>query len=140
MLLGKLDQEFSFNATALKLRGDRQALLTANFVQSETPNYKAQDFDFRAALQNATQTQASAMGDASKGLAQTQPGHLPATNAGPGGVSLQYRVPLQASIDGNTVDVDQERAQLADNAVRYEASLRILNGQLRTLQSAMQTN
>ena len=53
-------------------------------------------------------------------------------------VDMQYRTPNQLSIDGNSVEMDTERASFADNAVRYEASLRFLNTQIKTLTMAIQ--
>jgi flagellar basal-body rod protein FlgB len=43
----------------------------------------------------------------------------------------------QPSLDGNSVDLDRERANFADNALRYEASLRFINGSVRTMLSAI---
>jgi flagellar basal-body rod protein FlgB len=56
------------------------------------------------------------------------------TPAGP----LVYRAVTQASIDNNTVDVNVERAQFADNAMRYEASLTFINARIKGLLSAIQ--
>ncbi len=50
---------------------------------------------------------------------------------------LQYRQPDQASMDGNTVELDRERANFADNALHYEAALRFINGSIRTNLSAI---
>ena len=50
---------------------------------------------------------------------------------------LKWRSPDQASLDGNTVDLDRERANFADNALRYEATLRFINGQVKTMLSAI---
>jgi flagellar basal-body rod protein FlgB len=41
-------------------------------------------------------------------------------------------------MDGNSVDLDRERANFVDNAVRYEATLRFINGNSRTILSAIQ--
>ena len=43
----------------------------------------------------------------------------------------------QPSLDQNTVDMDRERANFVDNAVRYEATLRFFNGQAKTMLSAI---
>lgn len=40
-------------------------------------------------------------------------------------------------MDGNTVDLNRERAQFSQNAVGYEASLRFINGRVRTMLSAI---
>jgi flagellar basal-body rod protein FlgB len=72
-------------------------------------------------------------------LARSQPGHI--GGAGGQGVEygtrLQYATPKQASLDGNSVDLDRERANFADNSLRYEATLRFINGRVRTMVSAI---
>lgn len=128
-MIGKLDDAMDFQAQALKLRSYRQQLLASNIANSDTPNYKAVDFDFAAALRNASQS--------AQPLAATAPGHLSSAGAAPAGAKVQFRGATQPSIDGNTVDMDVERAQFVDNSVRYEAAVRFLNGQIRTLMSAI---
>jgi flagellar basal-body rod protein FlgB len=136
----KLGDTLSFHGDALKLRAERQRVLAANIANADTPNYKAMDFDFKAALQNATAGLGGSPG-AAAGARRTDPRHLstsaPATLA-LAGVSLQYRAPAQLSVDGNTVEMDAERAGFADNAVRYEASVRFLNAQIKALTMAIQ--
>ena len=51
---------------------------------------------------------------------------------------LKYRQPVQSSADGNTVEMDLERAQFAENAVRYEAGLTFISGRIKTLLTAIQ--
>jgi flagellar basal-body rod protein FlgB len=53
---------------------------------------------------------------------------------------LRYAAPSQTNLDGNSVDMDRERASFADNSVKYEATLRFINGQLRTLLDAMKSH
>ena len=115
----RLDAMLNFNANALRLRSDRQALLASNIANADTPNYKAVDFDFTKALGDANDA-------SSKGAFAARPATL-------------YRQPAQASLDGNSVEMDAERAQFADNTIRYEAALRFLNGQIRTLLEALRT-
>jgi flagellar basal-body rod protein FlgB len=132
-MLNKLGDTLSYHGDALKLRAERQRVLAANIANADTPNYKAVDFDFKAALQNANAAVASntSRTDARHIAASTSTLSLP-------GVEMQYRTPNQLSIDGNSVEMDTERASFADNAVRYEASLRFLNGQIKTLTLAIQ--
>jgi flagellar basal-body rod protein FlgB len=51
---------------------------------------------------------------------------------------LVYAAQSQPSMDGNSVDLDRERANFADNSVRYEATLRFINGYSKTILSAIQ--
>jgi flagellar basal-body rod protein FlgB len=110
-----LDGMMRFQATALGLRSYRQELLAANIANADTPQYKATDFDFAAALRNAT----------GKGALE---------GAAP---ELQYRVPAQSSLDGNSVEMDAERAEFADNTVRHEAAMRFLTAQIKTMLAAI---
>jgi flagellar basal-body rod protein FlgB len=126
-----------FHATALALRAERQKVLASNIANADTPGFKARDFDFTSALKTAV---GQRIGEQAT-VVSTSPGHLPfAGRAADGSLTvstLAYRRPEQASADGNTVDMDRERANFADNALRYEASLRFINSSVRTMVSAI---
>ena len=117
-MIDGLDKLMQFQTDALRLRSYRQELLSANIANADTPNYKAVDFDFAQAL-DAAQSPAAASGG----------------NTSP---TLQYRVPAQSSLDGNSVEMDAERAKFADNTVRYEAAMRYLSAQIKTMLAAVQ--
>lgn len=128
-----LDAHLGVHADALKVRSQRAELIARNLANADTPNFKARDLDFRAAL--------GAAGGAGSGvqLATTAAGHIGA-RGGADGVSdaaLKYRSPLAPSLDGNTVDVQVEQAAFAENAVRYQATLTFLNSRLRGLMTAI---
>jgi flagellar basal-body rod protein FlgB len=114
---------------ALQLREQRTEILGANLANADTPNYKARDLDFQSVLQNA---------EAANGLPlrTTDPGHLGEPAAGGSG-NLLYRVPAQASLDGNTVDTQQEQMRFGANALQYQASLRFLGDGFAGLRSAL---
>jgi flagellar basal-body rod protein FlgB len=139
-MIGRINDEFNFNAQALQLRSQRQEVLSANLANAETPNYKARDFDFAAELKQATGGTQAAGNSMTVKLATTSTGHIPGSATVGLPVAMLYRTPTQDAIDGNTVDPDLERGQFADNALRYDASLRMLNGQIRTMQTVMQNN
>jgi len=122
-----------FQATALSMQAQRAKVLASNIANADTPNYQAKDFDFSQALSQATQAASQNPGEP----ARTHPAHLSTAGAAASVPTLQYRQPLQAAVDGNTVDLDTERAAFAENSVRYEASLRFLNGQIKTMLSAI---
>jgi flagellar basal-body rod protein FlgB len=63
---------------------------------------------------------------------------LPAAGSGTSDSALGYSLQTQPSLDRNTVDMDRERAAFVDNAVRYEATLRFINGGAKTMLSAIQ--
>lgn len=137
-MIGKIDNYMRFNELALGLRSQRQEVLASNIANADTPHYKARDIDFSSALQGAlarTQPPAGV-------LNKTQPGHVGGAgqtgNTLPDGTPLLYRTPAQGSVDGNTVDMDAERNQFADNALRYEAAVTMINGQIKGLLTAIQ--
>ena len=139
-MIGKLDDYLRFNETALSLRSQRQELLASNIANADTPNYKARDIDFSNALQGALARGTPQQG----GLATTSGGHIgngPVAADGKAladGTPVLYRNVSQGAVDGNTVDMDTERTQFADNALRYEAGITMINHQIRNLLAAIQ--
>ncbi|MCR6653723.1 MAG: flagellar basal body rod protein FlgB [Cellvibrionaceae bacterium] len=118
--------------SALRLRSQRAEVLSANLANADTPNYKARDFDFHAALQSAQQQQASG------GLHTTQSRHLDGgLPALPGGASLSYRTPAQPSVDGNTVDEHIEHAEFMQNSLEFQTAFTLLNSRFKGLMSAI---
>ena len=71
-------------------------------------------------------------------LAITAKGHIAAQTSVLPDARLLYRVPDQPSADGNTVDMDRERVQFADNNVKYQSSLTFLNGEIKKMMSVLQ--
>jgi len=129
-----IDNALRFHAEALNLRAFRQELLAANIANADTPGYQARDIDFRKSLEEAMSGRTPTVQ-----LAQTARGHVqPAGAAAAGAATPLYRTVVQASLDGNTVDMDVERGQFAENAIRYEANLTFINSQLKTLLAALQ--
>lgn len=53
--------------------------------------------------------------------------------------NLQYRIPTQPALDGNTVDIDTERVQFADNTLHFESGMTVLSGQIKTMLAAIQS-
>ncbi|MCB6184782.1 flagellar basal body rod protein FlgB [Leeia sp. TBRC 13508] len=134
-MVNSIDGHFRFLESALKARSYRQEVLGANIANADTPNYKAKDFDFKSALTNA-------LGNSSNGqqlqLQTTNGAHFAgASETGFSGAELQYRVPKQPSIDGNTVEAEDEMARFTDNALQYQALLNFTTGKIKTLQQAM---
>ncbi len=128
--IDRMTATLDFQAAALSLQAQRAKVVASNIANADTPNYQAKDFDFRAALAQVTAPQPGVP-------ARTHPAHLTASGPAAPGPALQYRQPLQAALDGNTVDLDTERAAFAENSVRYEATLRFLNGQIKQMMTAI---
>lgn len=121
------DPLFGSMPAALRVHRQRLDVLAGNIANADTPGFKARDVDFRAALASA--------GGADIQPAKTQPGHIGASATD--SARLLWRVPLQPSADGNTVDMQVEQAKFSEAALRYEATLRFMDGRVRGLISAI---
>lgn len=133
-MTSRIDDALKFHQTALSLRASRQELLASNIANADTPNYKAKDIDFASALQGALSGSTAKLP-----LAGTSSRHLSGTTGeSVMGTPVMYRNALQPSADGNTVDMDVERAQFADNALRYEASVNFISAQVKAVITAIQ--
>jgi flagellar basal-body rod protein FlgB len=122
-----------FGETALKLRTYRHELLSANLVNADTPNFKARDIDFPQALQMHLSGQ---LPKNSLGMDLTHQMHLAGKTTATGPQQL-FRVPVQPSADGNTVDPDIERGHFVKNAMMTEASLSFLGSTLKARLSSI---
>ncbi|HFZ8994038.1 TPA: flagellar basal body protein [Citrobacter freundii] len=107
-------QALGVHPQAVKLRLERTELLTANLANVDTPNFKAKDIDFATEMQRASRT-----------------GVMPEVEA-------KYRVPMQPSEDGNTVELNSEQARFSQNSMDYQSSLTFLNLQLSGLKEAIE--
>ena len=123
----------SFGETALKLRTYRQQVLGNNLTNSDTPTFKARDIDFASVLENQLQGQDSSK---SLSLATTDGRHLPGTTV-VDEPKLLYRIPIQPSMDGNTVDSDVELSEFTKNSVFTQSALTFLGGTIKGRMSAI---
>ena len=131
-MLDRLTDTLSFQGSALVLRAERQRLIASNIANADTPGYVARDMDFSKALREATG--ALQPKDA---LATTAAGHIAPPAGARAEPNLVYATPSQTNLDSNSVDMDRERANFADNSVKYEATLRFINGGVRTMLDAI---
>lgn len=130
-----LDQYLGVHAAALDVRAKRGELIANNLANADTPGYQARDIDFRQALARAAGEQTSGVS-----LSTTNAGHIGGGTNGANGATnpdLKYRTPLAPALDGNTVDAQIEQAAFAENSVRYQATLTMLNGKFRALMTAI---
>lgn len=141
-MFDQLTARLDFHANALLLRAQRQEVIASNIANADTPGYVARDFDFASALRAAGGGESGhAASVGASGVAATDARHL-RNLSGQGGAAgaarLGYAVQTQPSVDGNSVDLDRERAAFTDNAVRYESTLRFINGHVKTMLAAIQ--
>ncbi|HKN03904.1 MAG TPA: flagellar basal body rod protein FlgB [Buttiauxella sp.] len=135
-MLDKLDAALRFQQEAINLRAQRQEILAANIANADTPGYQARDIDFASEMKKVMEKgRAEGSGVA---LALTSTRHIPAATHSAPSLDLLYRVPDQPSMDGNTVDMDRERTQFADNSLKYQSDLTVLGGQIKSMMSVLQ--
>lgn len=135
-MLDKLTSPLDLHGNALLLRSERQRVIASNIANADTPGYKARDFSFADAMQQAgSMRQAGGLA----GQGTSDPRHIPLRPAGAdaSGRKTGYAQQTEPALDNNSVDMDRERAAFVDNAVRYEATLRFINYQSRTALSAI---
>lgn len=135
-MLDKLDNELSFQQSALQLLSKRQDILAANIANADTPGYQARDIDFSQQLKDAVD-RTSIQKSQGVNLTLTSGKHIPAAAPPFDDAQLLYRVPDQPSADGNTVDMDRERVNFADNTVKYQTSLTVLSSQLKNMMTVI---
>lgn len=111
------DTLFGIHGKALALRSQRLDLLASNIANASTPGYKARDIDFDKALAEATQQSGTVAGAVKD--------------------TMGYRIPLQPSPDGNTVEMSTEQTLFAENAVKYQTTLSFLEGRINTINRAL---
>jgi len=150
-----LDAGLGLYRHALALRGYRQAILTADIANASTPGFKAVDLNFSQAMNRAMGSDTSGAGMPAavgtdtgvKALLVNDARHISASDlGGPGTASapdelprdaVQYQVSAQSTIDGNTVDLDQEKVTAAGNAVDYAATATFATQTIKLLLTAM---
>lgn len=155
-MFANLTNGLDFQAKALVIRAERQRVIASNIANSDTPGFIGRDINFKEAmsaamgasggtttggnhlaplsLSTSSSTTTAGASDARHIPLQSTMGSIGAD----GSASLAYTIQTQPAMDGNSVDLDRERANFVDNAVHYEATLRFINGTSKTILSAIQ--
>lgn len=145
-MFANLTNALDFQAKALVLRAERQRVIASNIANADTPGYTGRDINFKQAMGQALGdsglTLAPSSSQSMSAAGTTHARHIPLPSSTADGANsngqLGYTVQTQPAMDGNSVDLDRERASFVDNSVRYEATLRFINGSSRTILSAIQ--
>lgn len=134
-MANRFDSIFGIHATALPLREARSKILAANLANADTPNYKAQDIDFKAAL---LKVRGDDQGISSPSVKTTHRNHMAGFDE-PMSTSayLRYRMPTQPSLDGNTVETHIEKAKFMENGIAQSSTLEFLNDRIKSIRSAL---
>ncbi|MDE1185068.1 MAG: flagellar basal body rod protein FlgB [Pantoea sp.] len=135
-MLDKLDAALRFGTEALNLRAERQEILASNIANADTPGYQARDIDFASQLSKVMENGRSE--GSSLALNVTSARHIEAQSNAQPSMDLLYRIPDQPAADGNTVDMDRERTQFADNSLKYQTDLTLISSQIKGMMSVLQ--
>ena len=144
-MFANLTSVLDFQAKGLVLRAERQRVIASNIANADTPGYSGRDFNFKDAMAAALGTSSTSIplqtssGGNPQGMTDAR--HIPLQSTlgqGSEASRLGYTAQSQPAMDANSVDMDRERANFVDNSVRYEATLRFINGSSRTILSAIQ--
>ena len=125
--MNAIKDHIAFQASALSLREKRNNMLASNIANAGTPGYKARDIDFDREL-------ARQVGDSP--LRKKDDRHMDDV-AGSSDADVQYRVPLNPSLDGNTVELSVEQMEFSENSLRYMTTLSFLNRRISGLMTAI---
>lgn len=134
----RFDSVLGIHADALSLRETRGRILASNLANADTPNYKAQDLDFRAAL---LKQRSDEMSLRAPGMNLTHTGHI----AGFAGETistadyLRFRNPTQPSLDGNTVETHIEKAKFMENGMQHSMTLQFLDDKIKGIKEALRS-
>ncbi|MGE8497062.1 MAG: flagellar basal body rod protein FlgB [Pseudomonas sp.] len=116
----RIDEALGVHARALELRVERSEILAANLANEDTPGFQARDMDFAGEMR------------------RLEGGSLDSFFATTRSPDYQYRVPTQASQDGNTVELSVEQAEFSKNSMDFQTSLTFLNMKFRGLKQAIE--
>jgi flagellar basal-body rod protein FlgB len=113
---------------SLDAASKRNSIISNNIANVNTPEYKRKDISFETELKNAFANSTESTVDARvKNLNLSSMGQNVYTDYS----ELSYRY------DGNNVDIDTENAILAENQIKYNGLMELLNKDFEALQSVM---
>ena len=125
--MDSIKKQLTFFGSALNIRNKRNDIIASNIANAATPNYKARDINFLDEFKKVTNT-----GE----IRTTHSNHIPTKNYNISGKAF-YRDPIIASLDGNTVELSVEQMQFAENTMKYQTTLKFLNGKITKMLSAI---
>ena len=124
--MNMIDRAFGVHEQALGMRSQRMEVLARNIANADTPQFKAQDIDFRKVLKESQIAS----------LQTTHANHV-STNESEPQNGLMYRVPFNVAFDGNTVELPVEQAKYGQSAADYQATLSILENRISGIRKAL---
>lgn len=127
MSIKVFDRTFEALAKSLDLRSERQAVISANVANADTPGYQAKTLDFEGALARALTLD-------DKPMDRTALGHM--TSGGEVGEvngEIYNQINNVVREDGNTVDRDAEMIAMSENQLLYNAAADLVKKKLALL-------
>ena len=114
-----LSGAFGIHERALGVRSQRLEVLSRNIANADTPNYKAEELDFKAMLKETSREYISATHSKHYAALEEQPDD-----------GKRFRVPFNNTFDGNTVEISVEQAQFGQAAAEYQTTLNFLENRI----------
>ena len=124
--MNMIDNALGIHAQALGLRSKRMEVLARNIANADTPHYKAKDIDFRSVLKQSREDALNSTHNMHMKIAMEEDSS-----------GEKYRVPFNASFDGNTVEMNVEQAKFGQVAADYQTTLNILENRVSGIRRAL---
>jgi len=121
-----IDNALGVHAQALGLRSKRMEVLARNIANADTPHFKAKDVDFRSVLKQSREDALNSTHNMHMKIAMEEDSS-----------GEKYRVPFNASFDGNTVEMNVEQAKFGQVAADYQTTLNILENRVSGIRRAL---
>ena len=116
---------FGTTAKALDLRSKRMEMISSNIVNADVAGYKSKDIDFKKMMSK----------EMSGVLNNTHSNHI--CGVADAKMNYIYRVPVNPSDNGNTVETNYEQAQFGRESTRYAATLQFLESRVGGIRRAL---
>jgi flagellar basal-body rod protein FlgB len=116
------DKSLGVHPFSLQLRMDRAEIIAGNLANVETPGFKARDINYQQIMESVSSDLSQNHSVGFSGIEQHQ---------------LQYRVPYQASSDGNSVELNIEQAKFSSNSMDFQTSMTFLNMKISGLHNVI---
>ena len=124
--MNMIDNALGIHAQALGLRSKRMEVLARNIANADTPHFKAKDIDFRSVLKQSREDALNSTHNLHMKIAMEEDSD-----------GEKYRVPFNASFDGNTVEMNVEQAKFGQVAADYQTTLNILENRVSGIRRAL---
>ncbi len=123
-----LNSALGIHDKALRVRNQRMELLARNIANEDTPHFKARELDFKKVM---------AKFEPQEMIASTHTTHFDYGDDKTDDDGLRYRVPFNASMDGNTVEITVEQAKYGKAAADYQATLTFIENRVNSIRKAL---